>query len=224
MSSIKKRILLVFLIPLFSIASINDSESCFIKSNSSGTSYCDGWNAGYKAGYCYQRIGCITPYVPVCPVQRTGESSYNDGYNRGFLKGKTNNTTTSSGDANSQLKPLQNNDYGDVMLNHVRRNRQLANERRSQTEYSFNKANRDGVSAFNSGNYEACIYYYENSKNMGWYNADFEYATGLSYYALWEKSKKEKFKSKVKKLLKLSKKHGDIRAKKALKKLKELSK
>ncbi len=49
--------------------------------------FCDGWEAGYKAGYCYGQFACLPPLVPLCPLERLGESTYMDGYNRGFLAG-----------------------------------------------------------------------------------------------------------------------------------------
>ena len=53
------------------------------------TSYCEGWDAGYKAGWCYdQDYGCIDPIVPLCPLAKYGKDSYQDGYNRGFVAGK----------------------------------------------------------------------------------------------------------------------------------------
>lgn len=50
--------------------------------------FCDGWQAGYKAGYCYGKgMGCLEPLTPLCPLARLGESTFQDGYNRGFLAG-----------------------------------------------------------------------------------------------------------------------------------------
>lgn len=50
--------------------------------------YCDGWEKGYKAGYCYEVVGCVEPVAPTCPVAKPGFDKYQDGYNRGFTKGK----------------------------------------------------------------------------------------------------------------------------------------
>lgn len=55
------------------------------------SSYCEGFEAGFKKGYCYNKgFGCITPIVPICPLPRIGETSWNDGYNRGFMLGISN--------------------------------------------------------------------------------------------------------------------------------------
>jgi len=51
------------------------------------SSFCEGWNGGYKAGYCYRQYGCLAPLVPLCPLPRLGENTYQEGYNRGFLAG-----------------------------------------------------------------------------------------------------------------------------------------
>lgn len=49
--------------------------------------FCEGWEAGYKAGYCYQQANCLAPLVPLCPLAGLGEDNYQGGYNRGFLAG-----------------------------------------------------------------------------------------------------------------------------------------
>ena len=52
------------------------------------SSYCDGFKEGYIAGYCYEIDGCNTPNIPNCPNAEAGFTTYQDGYNRGFTKGK----------------------------------------------------------------------------------------------------------------------------------------
>jgi hypothetical protein len=51
------------------------------------TAFCEGWDVGYRQGFCYRQSLCYPPVVPVCPVPHYGEVSYQDGYNRGFLAG-----------------------------------------------------------------------------------------------------------------------------------------
>jgi hypothetical protein len=51
--------------------------------------FCRGYQAGYKRGYCsnHGRNMCIPPIPPICPIPRIGESSFQDGYDRGFADG-----------------------------------------------------------------------------------------------------------------------------------------
>ena len=49
--------------------------------------FCEGWENGYKSGYCYGETYCIPPIAPICPIPRIGEDSYQGGYNRGFVAG-----------------------------------------------------------------------------------------------------------------------------------------
>jgi hypothetical protein len=53
------------------------------------TLFCQGFEDGYKEGYCDGRFGCIPPVCPVCPVTTIYErtDNYKDGYNRGFKRG-----------------------------------------------------------------------------------------------------------------------------------------
>lgn len=62
------------------------------------TSYDNGFQSGYKAGYCYNDFGCIAPTPPITPIPHIGESydSYQDGYNRGFKKGQENKQNSKS--------------------------------------------------------------------------------------------------------------------------------
>lgn len=120
-----------------------------------------------------------------------------------------------NGAAYKQLKPIDNSGISDALQKNAEisaRNRQLADQRRQRTQDSFNRSRENGIKAFNEKNYSQCIYFYEGSNKLGWYDASFEYAAGLSYFALWKEIGKKKYKSKAKKLLKLSKKHGYIEA------------
>ena len=49
--------------------------------------FCDGWEEGYKAGYCYKRANCSEPLVPVCTPGSPGKDTYKDGYDLGFPAG-----------------------------------------------------------------------------------------------------------------------------------------
>lgn len=56
--------------------------------SANGTDYCDGFNEGYEAGYCYEDPGCVAPAPPACPVPEPGYDTWRDGYNTGFAKGR----------------------------------------------------------------------------------------------------------------------------------------
>jgi hypothetical protein len=49
--------------------------------------FCDGWDEGYTAGYCYKRTNCSEPLVPVCSAPSEGKNTYKDGYDLGFPAG-----------------------------------------------------------------------------------------------------------------------------------------
>lgn len=52
-----------------------------------GSDFCRGFKQGYKEGYCYQRVHCLEPLPPLCPLPGFGEKTWMDGYNRGFIIG-----------------------------------------------------------------------------------------------------------------------------------------
>lgn len=71
------------------------------------TKYTNGFNNGYKKGYCHDKgIGCIDPIPPIAPIPKIGESSesYTDGYNRGFEMGlnaqKSSNSSSTTNSVN----------------------------------------------------------------------------------------------------------------------------
>ena len=56
------------------------------------TNYDRGFQVGYSKGYCYDMgVGCISPNPPNPPNPKIGENpdSYQDGYNRGFELGRS---------------------------------------------------------------------------------------------------------------------------------------
>ncbi|MBU1621739.1 MAG: hypothetical protein KJ604_19975 [Gammaproteobacteria bacterium] len=59
----------------------------FVAIATMASGFCDGWRAGYKAGYCYKKYTCLAPLVPLCPLPGLGEDTWLGGYNRGFLAG-----------------------------------------------------------------------------------------------------------------------------------------
>lgn len=69
------------------------------------SNYSKGFQEGYKKGYCYGEFGCIPPIPPITPIAKIGESetSYTDGYNRGFILGQEDKKkSTTSNSSNNQ--------------------------------------------------------------------------------------------------------------------------
>lgn len=64
---------------LFYILTLCLSINCIAQ-----TQFYKGFEAGYKAGYCYGIPSCITPIVPSAPIDGF---TYQDGYNKGFQMG-----------------------------------------------------------------------------------------------------------------------------------------
>jgi hypothetical protein len=91
-------------------------------------------------------------------------------------------------------------------------NRILAEERRQGNLEAYQHAKSIALEEYNSKDFSRCIYYYESSNNLGWFDGEFEYMAGVSYFELWKETKDEKYKSKAKRLLRLSKNHGYIEA------------
>lgn len=52
--------------------------------------FCAGWDAGFEAGFCYQKYSCLAPLAPLCPLQSLRDANgYPGGYNRGFVAGQS---------------------------------------------------------------------------------------------------------------------------------------
>ena len=64
--------------------------------------FSEGFQDGYKKGYCLGDGNCLPPIPPIIPIPAIGENydSYQDGYNRGFQMGldaKRNNNANNNG-------------------------------------------------------------------------------------------------------------------------------
>jgi hypothetical protein len=51
--------------------------------------FCQGYSAGYRAGWCYQQLNCQPPrFPPPCPLPTVAdEMTYEGGYESGFADG-----------------------------------------------------------------------------------------------------------------------------------------
>jgi len=56
--------------------------------NPTAPDYCDGWEKGYPAGWCWSEVPCLPPVTPVCPVPQVNRTAYQDGYNDSFVRGR----------------------------------------------------------------------------------------------------------------------------------------
>ena len=81
-----------FLIRLLAISVLALLLSFFVNAGEQSGSYCDGFDMGYAAGYCYQEPNCIAPIPPICTVPTVNEeNTYEGGYARGFSEGLNDN-------------------------------------------------------------------------------------------------------------------------------------
>lgn len=71
----------------------------------SQTTYQDGFNKGFKSGYCLNEIGCISPFPPV--GQTNVINTYKNGYDNGFSEGIKQRGI----DDDKKNKGLQSNSY-----------------------------------------------------------------------------------------------------------------
>lgn len=53
-----------------------------------------GWNDGYKKGYCANDPFCISPIPPIAPIPMLGFNTYSDGYTLGVIRGKQDKDST----------------------------------------------------------------------------------------------------------------------------------
>jgi len=112
----------------------------FVPLVSFGQSFGDGYEEGWKAGYCHDKAYCNTP-IP--PLPSLGKQSYQDGYSSGFAKGtakynqeKSNEPSSSrsssaSGGAYAPAGSYENPDYSGVIkarANQAKANAQLQQE------------------------------------------------------------------------------------------------
>jgi len=64
------------------------APAAVVTSTAPEPTYCDGWEKGYVAGWCFERPMCLPPMPPMCPLPEFMLDTYQDGYNRGFVRGR----------------------------------------------------------------------------------------------------------------------------------------
>lgn len=88
----------------------------------SQTKFNEGFDTGYKKGYCQdQGVGCIPPIPPIAPIPKIGESSesYTDGYNRGFEMGLSARKLNNSSSTNSTTRTRYQTSGSDFSTDYV---------------------------------------------------------------------------------------------------------
>jgi len=107
-------------------------------------------------------------------------------------------------------------DFGSMTsngLNKSAENRAYNEQIKNQNLPIFQNLVNEGMKYYNSSDYKSCLYMYEKSKDMGWYDTNFEFYAGLAAFQLYIQTKYVDYKNLSKKILKLAKKHGSIDAK-----------
>lgn len=81
----------------------------------------NGYKEGYKSGYCYEQgSDCIPPIPPIPPIPRIGESTYTDGYNRGFSDGKSvRNSKNSYPNSSTQSSTISTSKYSPLSMDEI---------------------------------------------------------------------------------------------------------
>lgn len=51
------------------------------------SAYCTGYQDGYRAGFCANKLNCYSVIAPGCPSGNWDRNTYQDGYNRGYAAG-----------------------------------------------------------------------------------------------------------------------------------------
>ena len=95
-----KKLILLSIISSFSFLGYSQSE------------FNEGYKAGYKEGYCFEKtVGCISKIPPIAPIPPVGKNTYKDGYNIGFTKGKADAPSKDSANSTLVSNNNSNNTY-----------------------------------------------------------------------------------------------------------------
>ena len=114
---------------------------CSINTLIGQNQFSKGFEKGWKAGYCYQEVGCFAPISPATPVPHYSESydSYKDGYSKGFQMGLDNSRSSSSVSYGASTTvgatTAISTDFGAIVQNGVQNlNRTNTNVQRYETQ------------------------------------------------------------------------------------------
>lgn len=188
------------------------------------TSFYNGFEEGYKAGYCYGKKACVAPMIPAAPP--TG-FSFQDGYNSGFQmgldkqrgveyvgnKGYKGTPATFIGDAMFKL-PYE------LMMKIIDKKDQEFEDQYGTFENRnliFKNLLVKGLDAFNRKDYESAINYCNQAQNTQLTNPMVDMILGGSYYSKGDYDSALKY-------LKNAKKNGYSQADKYIDQLKDKEK
>ncbi len=113
-------------------------------------------------------------------------------------------------------KVVNGPDFGAMTSNALNKNaenRAYNEQIKNQNLPIFRNFVSEGMKYYYSSDYKSCLSMYENSKDLGWYDSNFEFYAGLAAFQIYAQTKYIEYKDLSKKILKLAKKHGSIDAK-----------
>tara|TARA_B100001115_G_C15836920_1_gene418622 strand:+ start:1656 stop:2285 length:630 start_codon:yes stop_codon:yes gene_type:complete len=123
-------------------------------------SFSNGWQEGYKKGYCDNDFGCIEPIPPISPIapikSNFNLSDYQHGYNEGFkagMKAKVGKSNSSSSNLTNTMNQLSQQRHEQHMQQMDHYNQM---ERESQRQMNENMRNLADAMAK------------QRAENMGW--------------------------------------------------------
>lgn len=161
------------------------------------SSFNSGFEAGYKKGYCYEKVGCVPPLPPLAPPLIPGENidSYQDGYNRGFKMGlEANKKNPSEG----KYKTTSADTTIDYMYKPTELQTKIASKAQQNFETGINRAQE----LFDQGKYSDCINLCNIISNMT-HLVSYQYYNliSMSYNKLGNEGQSKKYAKKAQKLL-----------------------
>jgi tetratricopeptide (TPR) repeat protein len=167
--------------------------------------YADGFNVGYKKGYCFEKQNCIAPLPPPTPAISVGESydSYQDGYNKGFKNGldaQNNSSTGSSSNGRYKTTSAAPIDYA-YKAPESKINELVA----KNSNAIFDKIMMKAQEYYDNGNYQECISACQDATQIAHLVSYTNYQLiAQSYEKLGKKGKAKRYYEKANQMLKNS--------------------
>jgi hypothetical protein len=161
------------------------------------SAYDKGFNEGYKKGYCYEKVRCISPIPPIAPIPKIGESnsSYQDGYNRGFKMGLDVNK-------GNIIREGYKTSSSDTVINYMYKPTELETKIASKAQQNFATGMNRAQELFDEGKYSDCINLCNIISNMT-HLVSYKYYNliSMSHDRLGNKGQSKKYAKKAEKFL-----------------------